>query len=122
MGGWGLPLEESLGLNCAWYADILLTLTAAPSISALNAVGLGQYESGGRRPAPLCAGSIRCGQIGADLRRLGTSCSGRRRQQVPLSVLLFGSRHDRMSATGDGMDTSHPMNRHRGARKVAEYR
>jgi S1-C subfamily serine protease len=28
MGGKGLPVEESLGLNCAWYADILLTLTA----------------------------------------------------------------------------------------------
>ena len=28
MGGQGLPVEESLGLNCAWYADILLTLTA----------------------------------------------------------------------------------------------
>jgi len=27
MGGQGLPVEESLGLNCAWYADILLTLT-----------------------------------------------------------------------------------------------
>jgi hypothetical protein len=23
-----LPAEESLGLNCAWYADIVLTLTA----------------------------------------------------------------------------------------------
>jgi hypothetical protein len=32
MGNRGLPVEESLGLNCAWYADILLTLTApAPS-------------------------------------------------------------------------------------------
>jgi len=30
MGGRGLPVEESLGLNCAWYADILLTLTAVP--------------------------------------------------------------------------------------------
>jgi hypothetical protein len=28
MGGRSLPVEESLGLNCAWYADILLTLTA----------------------------------------------------------------------------------------------
>jgi S1-C subfamily serine protease len=25
-----LQLDESLGLNCAWYADILLTLTAPP--------------------------------------------------------------------------------------------
>ncbi|WP_427912935.1 hypothetical protein ACPWT1_20300 [Ramlibacter sp. MMS24-I3-19] len=23
--------DESLGLNCAWYADILMTLTAAPA-------------------------------------------------------------------------------------------
>jgi S1-C subfamily serine protease len=29
MGGRDLVLDESLGLNCAWYADILLTLTAA---------------------------------------------------------------------------------------------
>lgn len=28
MGGQSLPVEESLGLSCAWYADILLTLTA----------------------------------------------------------------------------------------------
>ena len=27
MSGRGLPAEEALGLNCAWYADILLTLT-----------------------------------------------------------------------------------------------
>lgn len=27
MGGRDLQLDESLGLNCAWYADILLTLT-----------------------------------------------------------------------------------------------
>jgi len=27
MAGQGQPLEEALGLNCAWYADILLTLT-----------------------------------------------------------------------------------------------
>jgi len=34
MGSRDLKLDESLGLNCAWYADILLTLTApaaAPS-------------------------------------------------------------------------------------------
>ncbi|QHE88177.1 trypsin-like peptidase domain-containing protein [Hydrogenophaga sp. BPS33] len=29
MGNRDLVLDESLGLNCAWYADILLTLTAA---------------------------------------------------------------------------------------------
>jgi hypothetical protein len=28
MGGRDLRLDESLGLNCAWYADILVTLTA----------------------------------------------------------------------------------------------
>jgi hypothetical protein len=28
MGGRDLHLDESLGLNCAWYSDILLTLTA----------------------------------------------------------------------------------------------
>ena len=27
MGGRDLKIDESLGLNCAWYADILLTLT-----------------------------------------------------------------------------------------------
>jgi len=30
MGNRDLQLDESLGLNCAWYADILLTLTEAP--------------------------------------------------------------------------------------------
>jgi hypothetical protein len=30
MGSRDLKLDESLGLNCAWYADILLTLTADP--------------------------------------------------------------------------------------------
>ncbi len=29
MGGRDLKEDESLGLNCAWYADILMTLTAA---------------------------------------------------------------------------------------------
>jgi hypothetical protein len=29
-----LKLDESLGLNCAWYADILLTLTAADHAAA----------------------------------------------------------------------------------------
>jgi len=27
VGGRDLQLDESLGLNCAWYADILMTLT-----------------------------------------------------------------------------------------------
>ena len=29
MGDRDLVLDESLGLNCAWYADILMTLTEA---------------------------------------------------------------------------------------------
>jgi hypothetical protein len=29
MGTRDLQLDESLGLNCAWYADILMTLTDA---------------------------------------------------------------------------------------------
>jgi hypothetical protein len=28
MGSRDLVLDESLGLNCAWYADILMTLTS----------------------------------------------------------------------------------------------
>ena len=31
MGDRDLVLDESLGLNCAWYADILLTLTEVPT-------------------------------------------------------------------------------------------
>ena len=31
MGDRDLRLDESLGLNCAWYADMLLTLTAKPA-------------------------------------------------------------------------------------------
>jgi hypothetical protein len=27
MGGRDARLDETLGLNCAWYADVLLTLT-----------------------------------------------------------------------------------------------
>ena len=34
MGDRQLPVEESLGLNCAWYADILLTLTAPEPLDA----------------------------------------------------------------------------------------
>jgi hypothetical protein len=36
MGNRDLVLDESLGLNCAWYADILMTLTnpgATPSVA-----------------------------------------------------------------------------------------
>jgi S1-C subfamily serine protease len=32
MGDQSLPVEEALGLNCAWYADILLTLTAPDAL------------------------------------------------------------------------------------------
>ena len=31
MGDRDLRLDESLGLNCAWYADMLMTLSAAPA-------------------------------------------------------------------------------------------
>jgi hypothetical protein len=34
MGSRDLELDESLGLNCAWYADILMTLTATRSSEA----------------------------------------------------------------------------------------
>ena len=30
MGSRDLELDESLGLNCAWYADIIMTLTGDP--------------------------------------------------------------------------------------------
>ncbi|MBD8527436.1 trypsin-like peptidase domain-containing protein [Pseudoxanthomonas sp. CAU 1598] len=38
LGTRDLKLDEALGLNCAWYADILMTLTELPAI-ALNADG-----------------------------------------------------------------------------------
>ncbi|WP_416141985.1 S1 family peptidase [Hydrogenophaga sp.] len=37
MGDRDLVLDESLGLNCAWYADILLTLTALRDTEVLDA-------------------------------------------------------------------------------------
>jgi hypothetical protein len=36
-----LQLDESLGLNCAWYADILMTLTA-PVAAAMPTAGAGE--------------------------------------------------------------------------------
>ena len=36
-----LQLDESLGLNCAWYADILMTLTAASVAEGIPAAGSG---------------------------------------------------------------------------------
>ena len=41
MVGSSRQIEESLGLNCAWYADILLTLTAE-----------GVFDAGSQGPAP----------------------------------------------------------------------
>lgn len=35
-----LQQDESLGLNCAWYADILLTLTEAPAAARPHATGV----------------------------------------------------------------------------------
>ncbi|MBA4177820.1 MAG: trypsin [Leptothrix sp. (in: Bacteria)] len=37
MGSRDLELDESLGLNCAWYADILMTLTEAPAAAPAEA-------------------------------------------------------------------------------------
>jgi hypothetical protein len=38
VGSRDLKLDESLGLNCAWYADILMTLTSgAPALAELAA-------------------------------------------------------------------------------------
>ena len=44
MGSRDLKEDESLGLNCAWYADILMTLTAAeaPVVAAFTDSELGQ--------------------------------------------------------------------------------
>ena len=39
MGTRDLKLDESLGLNCAWYADILLTLTAVSGAPKAKAPG-----------------------------------------------------------------------------------
>ena len=47
-GGRDMRFDESLGLNCAWYADILLTLTAPdrPTETLASAEGTGQaFES-----------------------------------------------------------------------------
>lgn len=39
MGDRDLRVDESLGLNCAWYADILLTLTSSPTPAKAAAAG-----------------------------------------------------------------------------------
>jgi S1-C subfamily serine protease len=36
VAGRSLPVEDSLGLNCAWYADILLTLTADDTLDTAS--------------------------------------------------------------------------------------
>lgn len=38
ISGRGVPVEELLGPNCAWYADILLTLTAEDTQASLRSV------------------------------------------------------------------------------------
>ncbi|MFN3496459.1 MAG: serine protease, partial [Hydrogenophaga sp.] len=39
MGDRDLVLDESLGLNCAWYADILMTLTGPAASNTPGAQG-----------------------------------------------------------------------------------
>ncbi|WP_449369909.1 S1 family peptidase [Thiomonas sp.] len=53
MGGRDLQRDESLGLNCAWYADILLTLTAAaakkvPEVGDAGSQGAAAVKPEGR--------------------------------------------------------------------------
>jgi S1-C subfamily serine protease len=36
VAGRSLPVEDSLGLNCVWYADILLTLTAEDTLDTAS--------------------------------------------------------------------------------------
>lgn len=45
MGGRDVGQDESLGLNCAWYADILMTLTGQPRFDA-------PFRSAGAAPQP----------------------------------------------------------------------
>ncbi len=46
MGSRDLVLDESLGLNCAWYADILMTLTAQDaSVEAVAQTEIGASET-----------------------------------------------------------------------------
>lgn len=49
MGSRDLRLDESLGLNCAWYADILLTLTAGDSRIPMPDVLRDEAVRAGRR-------------------------------------------------------------------------
>jgi hypothetical protein len=60
MGSRDLKLDESLGLNCAWYADILMTLTAeVPLLQAVPAtapaVSVAVLQAVPAAPAPSSA-------------------------------------------------------------------
>jgi len=46
-----LQQDESLGLNCAWYADILMTLTEAQDAAPPPSVPAGATVQGVSRPA-----------------------------------------------------------------------
>jgi len=45
MGSRDLKEDESLGLNCAWYADILMTLTAEAAPADVDATDAAQGQS-----------------------------------------------------------------------------
>ena len=65
MVGSGGQVEEALGLNCAWYADILLTLTAGPEAAGVPA----QMESApGLRIAGCRQSGSPCGTGSAESR------------------------------------------------------
>lgn len=44
-------VDESLGLNCAWYADIVMTLTELPEALVLPAALEAKPTTGGKQPA-----------------------------------------------------------------------
>ncbi|MDP2005207.1 MAG: serine protease [Rubrivivax sp.] len=57
MGSRDLKQDESLGLNCAWYADILMTLTGpgaatAPTARTASAAPLAEGDADGEADAP----------------------------------------------------------------------
>ncbi len=49
MGDRDLVLDESLGLNCAWYADILLTLTERTPAVTVEPVAPAKRPAGSPR-------------------------------------------------------------------------
>lgn len=55
MRGRDLSVDESLGLNCAWYADILLTLTAGDARIPMPDALVGASEQQRRAPSPASA-------------------------------------------------------------------